>query len=104
MRKIILGLCAMLVLVTLPAFAEDAVVDLIEDAAIESAEAPAMTAVEIAPEPDVQWIGELDVRELGNGCCRDLCKNDRQCERLYGPGAVCLPDGPCGCRECFATM
>lgn len=35
--------------------------------------------------------------------CRDLCRNDAQCELFYGPGSQCVPVGPCACKECLAT-
>lgn len=42
----------------------------------------------------------LDQVQQENCGCRDLCLSDSQCVLQHGPGAVCQPQGPCGCKEC----
>ena len=82
----------------------------VEGQTVEAA-APSVDASQTASESCGVDAAGLPLSELQKGepqpnavCgCRDLCKNDGQCELFYGPGSVCLPTGPCGCRQCFAA-
>lgn len=81
-------------------------------AATEEPESPAVPAPAQAPEPDVAEeappapaLDELLMPQPEPVCgCRDVCRNDAQCELIFGPGSQCVPVGPCACKECQATM
>ena len=71
------------------------------------AEAPAEAPAETAPVADdcevtstdhpLGLVSPLDVPVSAACSCKDLCKRDNHC----GAGGVCLPAGPCGCKQCF---
>jgi len=80
---------------------EDPEVPPVQAAQAAEPEAVQPEAAEAEPAPSLEELLAPPAQPVCS--CRDLCRNDAQCELLYGPGSQCVPVGPCQCRECQAT-
>lgn len=83
-----------------PAVAEEAPAPEPTQAEAQADEAVDQVAAEscmtVAENP-LQIESPMDVPVQNVCSCKDLCKRDQHC----GEGGVCLPAGPCGCKQCF---
>ncbi len=99
-KLLVLALVWIACLAAGPAFAEEAPAPELVQAeaqATEAADPATAESCDVADTNPLQIDSPMDVPVQNVCTCKDLCKRDQHC----GEGGVCLPAGPCGCKQCF---